>query len=74
MKIRHPVVMFLYIFPDLIGMFMITIKGTVYKFNLLHMMFQEKIQLLKDQRQAPQPHAFFHGSSSILAGSLAGVI
>ena len=44
MKIGDAIVMFVNILPDLHGMFVVTVKGTVNELHLFHVLIQEKLQ------------------------------
>ena len=44
MKVGDTIVMFINILPDLHGMFMIAVKGTINKLHLFHVLIQEKLK------------------------------
>ena len=44
MEVSDTIVMFVNILPDLHGMFVVTVKGTVYKLHLFHVLVQKKLK------------------------------
>ena len=44
MEVSDTIVMFVNILPDLHGMFVVTVKGTVNKLHLFHVLVQKKLQ------------------------------
>ena len=61
MKIGNPIVVLCNIFPNLHGMLMITVKGTIDKLDLLHIMIQKMFQFLLHQGKASKTHPLING-------------
>ena len=61
MKICHTVVMVPQIRPDSHGVFFSAIKRAVHKLDLGHPLIQEKLQFVKDQREASEPQLLVNG-------------
>ncbi len=77
MEIGDTVVMFQNIFPDLLRMCMVPVKGSVYEFYLRYLCIQKKLQFFLYQSPVPQPHLFLQGRKTIAAAkrtSPAGLI
>ena len=67
MEIGDAIVMRKQIFPDLHGMFFITVKGTVYEFYLCHLLIKEKLQFTLHNGKIPQPDLLIDGRQAVAA-------
>ena len=55
MEVGHPIVMLRDMTPDLHGMLLAAVKGSVHKLHLGHPVFQKEIQFPFHQLQIPEP-------------------
>ena len=68
MEVSNSIIVFQQILPDRHRMALFAVKRPVYELHLRHLPVKEKLQFLRHQRKAAEPHFFINRGQTVTTG------